>query len=902
MTSRYRLFRAAAATLTCLAAAPAVAQSPVPSMRALDGVVPSHYDLRLTLDPNAETYAGTLDIRVRLAAPIDLIWINATQITFDDVRAAIDAEPSGELPGEVVPGNDDFAGIRFSRTLPAGEATLRFRFKARFSDSEIAGLFRQRQGDDWYVLTQMEPMYARRAFPCFDDPRFRASWQVTVTIPANQRAFSNMPASAERDAAPGWRELSFAPTPPIASYLVAISVGPWDVLDGGVAGRNRTPLRYIAPKGRASEAAYAATVTPAILERLEAYFGRPYPFPKLDSLSIPNSGHFFGAMENIGLITYDQSILLATPGETTTRFQQRYVAISAHEISHQWFGNLVTPAWWNDIWLNESFASWLGDKITSELKPEWHWDFRRVDARQWAIANDRLASARRVRQPIEARSDVRSAFDGISYSKGASLLAMYENWLGPDKFRDGVRRYMDRHAWGVATADDFFAALAAADDAMLPSFRGFVDRAGVPELAIRLDCAGGHRRLALTQSRFAPKGSTIDDRQRWVFPACFQYGDDHQGKVQCMLVRDESTELALDTKTCPSWVVANRAGIGYFLPALSSDLYSQLPRAKEVLAPLDWVSLLADTETLARGAALALPTALALAAFASEMSDPRTVRAAVEIANSVPRALTEGAKSNRYAAWSRRSFGRQARALGWQMKPDEDADTQRLRRRLVPYLADRGEDAALARDAQTRALRWPNDPAAISPDIRGELLYAAARTSTRDSRALYAHLTAEAGRTNEARTRREILYALGGFRDRSLAAEAANLMLAGAFDPQDALHILAGQLENDDLRASALTWLDHNYDALAARGARDNFDRLPGWAEGACTPGERKLFVAALADRMPYVDGGPRSYAKALERIDLCIANRDAQAPALTAWLAAGAPIRPIPQESLKLR
>lgn len=202
-----------------------------------------------------------------------------------------------------------------------------------------------------------------------------------------------MPVETERIAKPGWREVSFKESPPIASYLVAIAVGPWEVLDGGTAGRNATPLPYIASKGRAAEAAYAASITPQIVERLEAYFGQPYPFAKLDSIAMPNSGLSFGAMENVGLISYDQSLLLATPDATTTRFQQNCVASSAHEISHQWFGNLVTPVWWNDIWLNESFATWLETKITAEVKPEWRWEFRHLGGgRHYAIASDRLRS------------------------------------------------------------------------------------------------------------------------------------------------------------------------------------------------------------------------------------------------------------------------------------------------------------------------------------------------------------------------------------------------------------------------------------------------------------------------------------------------------------------------------
>jgi alanyl aminopeptidase len=885
---RSQLHRGLGALLLFVAGTLGAASPPAPpGMRLTDTVVPVHYDLALTLDPDADAYTGSIDIRIRVAQATDLVWLNATGLTVDEARVLIEKPMVESLAAEIVPGDDDVIGVRLSAPLPVGQASLSLRFKGTLNNSEVAGLFKQRDGDDWYVLTQLEAIYARRAFPCFDEPRFRAPWRITLTVPEGQRAISNMPIESERTLLPGWREVSFRPTPPIASYLIAIAVGPWDVLDGGTAGRDAIPLRYIAPKGRASEAAYAASITPKIVERLEAYFGQPFPFPKQDSITIPNSGYFFGAMENVGLITYDQRLLLAKPDATTTRFKQSYVATAAHEIAHQWFGNLVTPAWWDDIWLNESFATWLGNKITMELMPEWRWEFTRVDTRQWAIGNDRLASARRIRQPIVVRSDIRSAFDGISYGKGSAVLSMFEDWLGPQKFRAGVRRYMAAHAWGVATADDFFAALAAEDDAVLPAFRGFVDRPGVPKLAIALDCSNMPR-LTLRQSRFVPYGSTAEAQQRWVFPACFQYGDAKQGKTQCTLVRDEASELRLDTAACPEWVIGNRAGIGYFLPALDAALYAAVPKAARVLGPMDWVPLLADTNTLARGAAVPLPDALALAALAARQRDPRVYEEALAIAMDVPRAAARGADGVRYAAWVRTQFGPRARALGWRPKAREDSDTQRLRRSLVPFVADRGADAALAREARTLAARWPEDPRAVPPDVRAELLEVAARTAGSDAAALYAHMVAAATATRDSGERRDLLAALGAFRDPALAAQAAQLMLTGPFEPRAALLILRGQLEGETTRAGTLAWLDRNYDALMSRGAHDDFDGLPGWADGACSDEERNLFVAAFATRAPKVDGGARAYAKALERIDLCLAYRRAQEPALAAWLAVG--------------
>jgi alanyl aminopeptidase len=307
------------------------------------------------------------------------------------------------------------------------------------------------------------------------------------------------------------------------------------------------------------------------------------------------------------------------------------------------------------------------------------------------------------------------------------------------------------------------------------------------------------------------------------------------------------------------------------------------------IGPTDWYALLSDSDILARSAAVPLPDALSLAALAATQRDPRVLSAAVGIAEGVPRALTTGTDGVRFAEWVRARFGPRARALGWQPHPDEDADTRRLRRVVVPFVADRGGDAALAREARQRAARWPQDPRAVSPDIRGVLLVTAARTAGRDGPALYAHMLATAAGEKDARLRRDLIKALGWFRDPATAVAARELMLSGPFAPVEALSILGSQLENDATRVGALAWLDTHYDALAARGAQDDFEALPYWAGDACSSSERADFVKALAQRMQSVDGGPRSYAKALEQIDLCLAYRAVQQPALAAWLAAGA-------------
>ena len=497
----------AAVIALVLVAAEAVAQSaaPVPGLRLPRDVAPLTYDAKLRIDPGSDIFSGTIEIKVRVLEPVDLVWLNAKNLTIREARAVIPGPQEEAVAASTVPGNDNVIGLQFAKVLPAGEVRLWISYTGTIESVGAVGLFRQQEAGEWYAVTQFEPLDARRVFPSFDEPDRKAEWKLTLEVPAAMRAFSNMPVEGERAIATEWREVSFQRTPPLPTYLIAFAVGAFDVRDGGKAGQNRTPISIITPKGRAAEAAYAAANTGAILAATEKYFGLPYPFPKLDLLAYPKST-FGSAMENPGLITYTAQVLLARPDEMSPIFEQRFVGYTAHEIAHMWFGDYVTMAWWNDLWLNESFASWMASVITAELRPDWPRAGWRSRQRSKAMEFDRLSSARRIRQPVTEYGEVRAAFDSITYAKGESILAMFEQWLGPEKFREGVRRYMAKFAWGNATAEDFFAALAATDGALVPAFQGFVERAGVPLLRVGLDCSAAPA-LTLAQERFVPAGA-----------------------------------------------------------------------------------------------------------------------------------------------------------------------------------------------------------------------------------------------------------------------------------------------------------------------------------------------------------------------------------------------------------
>src|SRR5581483_2311867 len=384
--------------------------------------------------------------------------------------------------------------------IPAGDARLHVVYSGKVSRISSAGIFQMEEASRWYLYTQFEPTDARRAFPCFDEPSFKVPWQVTLEVPKDLKAFSNTPEISEAVQANGRKTVRFAQTRPLPSYLIAFAVGPFDVVDAGTVGKDHARLRIITPQGKAGHARFAAAALPELLNLLEQYFGMPYPYEKLDSIAMPISNF---AMENVGLITYSEQLLLADPSDDTLTRQREMAIVAAHEMAHQWFGDLVTTAWWNDIWLNEGFATWMETKIVDEWKPEWRVNLDAIDNRVEAMHLDTLVSARKIRQPIATESDIANAFDNITYMKGAAVLRMFENWIGPEVFRRGVHAYIQAHADKNATTPEFLAAIsAAAGKDIAPAFNTFLDQPGVPEVNATLRCDNNRPVLHVSQRRY----------------------------------------------------------------------------------------------------------------------------------------------------------------------------------------------------------------------------------------------------------------------------------------------------------------------------------------------------------------------------------------------------------------
>jgi len=549
--------------------------------------VPRKESVLLTIDPARETFEGRVSIDVELRAPTSIIWLNAKDLT---AGSASIAQKGSVRPAKVVMGSNEHIGIDAGQTL-TGFATIEVSYEGRLGDKSLVGPYRRKVEGEWYAYTTFTPIDARRAFPCFDEPRFKAPWDISIRTRRDNKAFSNGRQISETDEPDGWKLVKFATTEPLPAELVAFAVGPFDVYDGASAGHG-TPIRVITAKGHAAEGRAAAQATVEILPRLEAYTGIPYLFGKLDHLALPEGA--FGAVENPGLITYRARNLLLAPNQESPGQTRAIRALQAHEIGHQWFGNLVTQATWDDVWLSEGFATWISSKMMDQEQPPERVHLSSIVARERLMTIDNPARARPVRVAVNSRLAARDIYNRIVYEKGSAILLMLEGWLGEDVFRDGLRSYLDQQRFGNATTDDLSAALntASGKDPTRVLY-SFLNTVGVPEVRGQLLCSkDAAPRLRVTKST---PGSV---------PVCWRAD---RVASSCTVLEGPSTEIALPTGTaCPAWFYLNSGGTGYYrtrwaqapvraIPDLSAaerltlayDLRgSQTPSARTALARL----------------------------------------------------------------------------------------------------------------------------------------------------------------------------------------------------------------------------------------------------------------------------------------------------------------------------
>jgi alanyl aminopeptidase len=867
----------------------ALDQPPIPPKFRLPAheVGPVRYRVDLTVVPDQDTFVGAIEIDLQLVKSTSVLWLNGERLTVKDASLTIGDE---KLSAKVITEPKDYIGFAFDHPVGPGPATLHVAYQGEVSRKDQQGIFQMKDGDRWYIYSQFEPIWARRAFPCFDEPGYKVPWQLTLHVKKDQVGFSNTPIVSETDTGDGMKTVKFAETKPLPSYLVALAVGHMEVVDAGTAGKKNTRIRIVVARGHSAEAKYAAETTPTIVNLLENYFGIPYPYDKLDEVAIPLAGY---AMEHPGLVTYGASIIIEKPDQDTLERQLLWVSVASHELAHQWFGDLVTTAWWDDIWLNEGFASWMANKNVSQYHPEWQMNISELNGYQGAMDNDALVSARQVQQPIESSHDIANAFDEITYNKGSALLNMFESYMGPEKFREGIRRYLLKYEWKNATSAEFLSALAGGDSSIASAFSSFLDQPGVPLVTAQLECHGGAAQLALTQQRFFPLGSTGAAPQLWKVPVCVRYPAGAGEARQCMLLDQRSAELQLSKAVgCPGWVEANADADGYYRVLYQGDLLADLLKNNaQVLSLPEKVALIGDISALSSNGKIPLAKALALAPALAADPARQVVTKTMDITTGLQDNLVPENLLPRYRRYLLDLYGGRARSLGWKARAGEGDDTRLLRPRVLAVVANQAEDPEAIAEAKKLALAWLGDHKAVDPDLVRVVLATAARHGDRD---LFDRMRAAAKKEKEENFRGILLFSLGSFQDPEILKVALPIVLSDEFDSRESFDILWGPAQWRPTRDFSYDFVKQNWDLLIAKLPTDTGSFLPYLAGGYCDSQRRQDVENFFSGRSTKYTGGPRILTQVLESIDLCVAYKNAQEASVTEFLETYKPARSV--------
>lgn len=854
--------------------------------RGLDGharlssaVVPKAYDLFLAIDPDRDAFDGEVVIDVEISAESERLVLHAEELAIS--KATIlpsniegKAEPT---PAAIQLGENGAVALAPKRALAPGAYTITLAFSGKL-DEVPTGLYRVKEKDHWYAFTQFEPLEARQAFPCFDEPRFKTPFTVEISSPEKFFVAANGPLKEKTKDADrkGWVRHNFTVTRPLPTYLVAMTVGEFDVVEAPADAIPDVPLRILAPKGQGPLAKYALEKTPEILAILTDYFGQPYPFAKLDMVAVPNFSA--GAMENVGLVTFRESLLLMEEATATPSSKYSMLSVTAHELAHMWFGNLVTPGWWDDLWLNESFATWMASRTLEELDPSLEAGVRALRSTSWVMGADSLAQTRAMRQPIEHGGDVYNAFDGITYTKGAAVLRMTEAWLGEEKFREGVRAFMKENAYGTVTTPALMKSLeAASDKPVYEMMKTFIDQPGAPLLEVTPLCAGSASQVRIKQSRYLPAGSRAAKTGPWFVPVCVKYGRGDEVFTQCLELRQEEEVISLPG-ACPDWIHPNANEAGYYRWSLPED--QMLALAGEHRARLtlrEQLGLMGNLDALVDAEAIEPVTNIDVATSLLAETNDHIVQEAAEVLAQMKRVAVRQGLQQEYAAFLRANLGPHLERLGLDPAEGESPVRARLRRYLLGFLGDEGKDVYVMSNAKSLVPAFLEDPDSISP-YRAR--WAISLAATEGDKLLWEALLEALPKADQPGSRGAVIGALGSFGDPVLIERSLDLFLDDRIRSNEMWSIFGPATSNEETFATVTwPWFTKNYDAIVAKIGEKSAPRLPYLGGGFCSEEGKKKVEAFFADRMQ--PGMERNLANTLEGIDRCILSTSRMEPAV---------------------
>lgn len=858
---------AAALAIICLCL---LVASPLQAQRLPSSVVPQSYTLTLTPDIKAATFAGSETIDVTVQEPTNTVVLNAIEIAFQSVK--ISANGKEQTATVTLDSTKEQATFTFADKIPAGKAKLAIEYTG-ILNNELRGFYLSKTNRRNYAVTQFESTDARRAYPCFDEPAMKATYDVRLVIDEKDSAISNGPMISDTPGpVAGKHTVQFLPTPKMSTYLVAFLVGDFQCTSGEADG---VAIRTCATPDKVALTPYGLEVAKRVLHYYNGYFGIRYPLKKLDLVAIPDFEA--GAMENFGAITYRETDLLIDEKTASVAAKNRVAMVVAHEMAHQWFGDLVTMKWWDNLWLNEGFASWMEAKAMVELYPEWKPEQTIVADTNRTLNLDALPTTRTIRAKADTPDEINQMFDGIAYGKASAVLQSVENYLGAETFRKGVHNYLAAHLYGNATAEDFWGAQTANSHKPVDKImESRVSQAGVPLLTFGTPANG---KVSVSQKRIFVSPSIHSDRdEKWTLPVCFKAGKGQN----CQVLTPADSTLTVPTGGI---FFANAGGNGYYRTAYPAAEYKNLVANVETsLTPAERISLVGDEWAQVRANQATAGDYLNLVSAVKADPNVEVLKTALLNVSSVFNriAATEDERAQ-LSAWIRATFMPvYAKLPPPSGNPSEaDSSARELRASLFSTLGNYGKEPTVLAEARKIAQQYLADPASVDATLGQTALSIAARNG---DAAFFDQLQ----KIYETATNPEIqigaLHRLAQFEDPALAERSLNYTISDKVRNQDASGQITMAMANPATRELAWKFIQSHWDKVIAQMTTATGAHLVGSTGNFCTAGARDEVNAFFA--MHKVPSSDRSLRTAIEEINGCAELRSLQEPNLKTWLA----------------
>ena len=846
----------------------------VPAIRAEEirlgnDVVPISQSVDLKLDANRSDYTGSVKILLEVRQATDRFRLHAEGQKIHNlslfglggpIEAAFDSE------------SDDVLYVRTGSALAPGRYQLEILFSSPFG-TKATGLYRVEKDGAAYAFTQFEANDAREAFPCWDEPRFKIPFRMTLSVPEGHVAVTNTPQVSET-VTDGFRTLTFKETRPLPTYLLAIATGPLESVEMPGLG---VPGRILTVQGQTHLTSLALQMTPPILKELEAYFGSPHPFEKVDFIAVPE--FWPGAMENAGAITYADGILLLD--ETATPGQRRLLAIVvAHELAHQWFGNLVTLEWWDDLWLNEAFATWMGEKVAHKLFPELGLDLSAVRSAQSILNQDARVSTAPIRREVKSVDHLLQDM-GVTYAKGSAVISMFERWMGPEAFRRGVNAYLKANAWGNATSTDLWRSLdEVSGKPVSAAMATFTEQPGFPTLAVEVLDGG---KVRLTQRRFRNHGASLSDHV-WRFPVTLKYPRDGATAMATVLLDSASATLGLDLPEGerPAWIYPNAGAAGYYRWTLESDgLQRVAALAGSVLSPAERIELVGNVGALLDAGKLGGGGFLDLIGSLADDPDPQVVRSILSELGAVKSAFVPATLEDAFAAYVRRTLTPALERIGLEKKPGEAEAAALVRPTLIRWLGEEGRDQKIRAQARAWMHSYLENPASIDPSLVNVAVSLAAAAGDQE---LFEDFRRRFETAETPAERQRFLAALGAFDDPEIRRKALDYALEGPLRPTEIFSISSSMGDTVEGRDLLFDWFTANYDKVVARVPPIYASSMP-FVAGGCSASRLERGRRFFEQPGRALPGAARRLEKVAEQVESCLALRQREGEAVSRYL-----------------